>query len=301
MLYGITDIGSNTIRFKVYQYKNNKIKPLISKKKTAGLISYRENGKLNDEGIEVLLSTLKKFKKYMHSLDVEKTCYFATASLRNIENSEEVKEIIKSNLNIDIIILSSEKEAELSFKSVAHDDLDKNEGVLIDVGGGSSEITIFENKNIIAETSLPIGSLYCYDKYVSLMLPTPEENEEIRERVKLELEKSGIKQYTKDYLYGVGGTVRTIKKLLEHLDIKKDKSNTIPINLLNSLLNELNENNKECYRKILRIKPDRIHTIVPGIVIVKTIAEFFNIKYLHISQDSLREGVLYALINGDIR
>lgn len=301
MLYGITDIGSNTIRFKVYQYKNNKIKPLISKKKTAGLISYRENGKLNDEGIEVLLSTLKKFKKYMHSLDVEKTCYFATASLRNIENSEEVKEIIKSNLNIDIIILSSEKEAELSFKSVAHDDLDKNEGVLIDVGGGSSEITIFENKNIIAETSLPIGSLYCYDKYVSLMLPTPEENEEIRERVKLELEKSGIKQYTKDYLYGVGGTVRTIKKLLEHLDIKKDKSNTIPINLLNSLLNELKENNKECYRKILRIKPDRIHTIVPGIVIVKTIAEFFNIKYLHISQDSLREGVLYALINGDIR
>lgn len=301
MLYGITDIGSNTIRFKVYQYKNNKIKPLISKKKTAGLISYRENGKLNDEGIEVLLSTLKKFKKYMHSLDVEKTCYFATASLRNIENSEEVKEIVKSNLNIDIIILSSEKEAELSFKSVAHDDLDKNEGVLIDVGGGSSEITIFENKNIIAETSLPIGSLYCYDKYVSLMLPTSEESEKIKERVKLELKKSGIEKYPKDYLYGVGGTVRTIKKLLEHLDIKKDKSNTIPINLLDSLLNELNENNKECYRKILRIKPDRIHTIVPGILIVKTIAEFFNIKYLHISQDSLREGVLYALINGDIR
>lgn len=300
MLYGITDIGSNTIRFKVYQYKNNKIKPLISKKKTAGLISYRENGKLNDEGIEVLLSTLKKFKKYMHSLDVEKTCYFATASLRNIENSEKVKEIVKSNLNIDIIILSSEKEAELSFKSVAHDDLDNNEGVLIDVGGGSSEITIFENKNIIAETSLPIGSLYCYDKYVSLMLPTPEESEKIKERVKLELKKSGIKKYPKDYLYGVGGTVRTIKKLLEHLDIKKDKSHIIPINLLDSLLNELNENNKECYRKILRIKPDRIHTIVPGILIVKTIAEFFNIKYLHISQDSLREGVLYALINGEI-
>lgn len=133
------------------------------------------------------------------------------------------------------------------------------------------------------------------------MLPTPKESEEIKERVKLELKKSGIKQYPKDYLYGVGGTVRTIKKLLEHLDIKKDKSNIIPINLLDSLLDELNENNKECYRKILRIKPDRIHTIVPGILIVKTIAEFFNIKYLHISQDSLREGVLYALINGDIQ
>ena len=54
MLYGIVDIGSNTIRLKIYEYKNNKIKSVFSKKKTAGLIAYRDDGKLNDEGINIL-------------------------------------------------------------------------------------------------------------------------------------------------------------------------------------------------------------------------------------------------------
>ena len=60
MLYGIVDIGSNTIRLKIYEYKNNKIKSVFSKKKTAGLIAYRDDGKLNDEGINILSSILNK-------------------------------------------------------------------------------------------------------------------------------------------------------------------------------------------------------------------------------------------------
>ena len=61
MKYGITDIGSNTIRFNIYNHKNGKSKQLISKKKTAGLISYKKNGKLSKKGIKVLVSTVKKF------------------------------------------------------------------------------------------------------------------------------------------------------------------------------------------------------------------------------------------------
>ena len=53
MRYGIVDIGSNTIRFKIYDYKKGKIKNFISKKRTASLVSYKEDGKLNEEGIHV--------------------------------------------------------------------------------------------------------------------------------------------------------------------------------------------------------------------------------------------------------
>ena len=62
--YGIVDIGSNTIRFKIYDYMNGKVRQSVSNKKTAGLIAFKKQGKLNKAGIHVLVNTLKKFNKH---------------------------------------------------------------------------------------------------------------------------------------------------------------------------------------------------------------------------------------------
>lgn len=142
MLYGIVDIGSNTIRLKIYEYKNNKIKSVFSKKKTAGLIAYRDDGKLNDEGINILSSILNKFNKIMNLLNVSRRYFFATASLRNISNTYEIIDFIKEKIGVDIHILDDETEAQLSFNSVKSTGLSSDDGILIDVGGGSSEIIL---------------------------------------------------------------------------------------------------------------------------------------------------------------
>ena len=298
MRYGIVDIGSNTIRFKVYDYENDKVRNLISKKRTAGLVSFKENGALNDEGIRILVATLRKFKRYMDTLHVDVTYYFATASLRNITNTDEVLSVVKDTLDVDIHVLSSTQEADLSFKAIKRSDLDRTDGVLIDVGGGSSEITIFEDKTPSGEYSLPVGSLLIYEEYVSRMFPSASERDDITRRVQLEITKVGVKRVEYDILFGVGGTVRTIKKLLKHLNLYDGNSSLIPVNLLDELLDQLSHNTREDYNKILQIKAERIHTIVPGIIITKTIAEYFNVKYLHISSYSIREGVLYSIIEG---
>ena len=298
MRYGIIDIGSNTIRFKIYDYLNGKVKNLISKKRTAGLVSFKENGNLNDEGIRVLLATLRRFDKYMNELNVDETYYFATASLRNIKNTKEILDKVKDTLNINIHVLTSKEEANLSFEAIKDGDLNRTDGILIDVGGGSSEITIFENKIPINMVSLPVGSLLIYEEYVSLMFPNEEEKERIHRRVLTEIRNSGVEMYDKDILFGVGGTVRTIKKLLKHLKLKEDNSQVIPIFLLDELLNQLARNTKEDYNKVLQIKVERIHTLVPGIIIIKTIADYFNVKQLYVSSYSIREGVLYSVIDG---
>ncbi|WP_299522365.1 exopolyphosphatase [uncultured Methanobrevibacter sp.] len=300
MLYGIVDIGSNTIRFKVYECKNNKIKSIFSKKKTAGLIAYHENGKLNNEGINILISVLNKFNKNMDLLNVDKKYFFATASLRNITNTIEVLNIVKDKLDIDINVLDGKKEADLSFNSIKSTELSKDEGILIDVGGGSCELTIFENRVPVEERSLPVGSLYCYEKYVGIMFPNNKERKNIEKRILNELINSNIGNYSKKYMFGVGGTVRNVKRLLVHLNFISKKSPVISIDLLDKLLEELNYNNKNDFNKILKIKAERIHTIVPGIIIIKTIASYFNVEELYFCKNSLREGVLYALLNGDL-
>ena len=297
MKYGITDIGSNTIRFNIYNHKNGKSKQLISKKKTAGLISYKKNGKLRKKGIKVLVSTVKKFKKNLKELEVDKTYYFATACLRNVDNTEEVLDIVKNETGITIHVLTSEEEATLTFDALKGKDLDRDEGVLIDVGGGSSEITVFENNTPLDDVSLPVGSLLMYEEYVSLMFPNEEEKEAIHQRVVEEIEKSGIEKYDQEIMFGVGGTVRVINKMLIHLNLKDETSPLIPIHLLDTLLDELKTNTKEDFDKVLQVKAERIHTLIPGLIIIKTIAEYFEVEYLHIIHHSLKEGVLHSIIH----
>ena len=297
MKYGITDIGSNTIRFNIYNHKNGKSKQLISKKKTAGLISYKKNGKLSKKGIKVLVSTVKKFKKHLKELEVDKTYYFATACLRNLDNTEEVLDIVKNETGITIHVLTSEEEATLTFDALKGKDLDRDEGVLIDVGGGSSEITVFENNTPLDDVSLPVGSLLMYEEYVSLMFPNEEEKEAIHQRVVEEIEKSGIEKYDQEIMFGVGGTVRVINKMLIHLNLKDETSPLIPIHLLDTLLDELKTNTKEDFDKVLQVKAERIHTLIPGLIIIKTIAEYFEVEYLHIIHHSLKEGVLHSIIH----
>ena len=296
--YGVTDIGSNTIRFNIYTHKNGKFKHLISKKRTAGLISYKKDGKLSKKGIKVLVSTLKKFKKHLRELEVDETYYFATACLRNVDNTEEVLDIVKKETGIKIHVLTSDEEATLTFEALKNNDLDRNEGVLIDVGGGSSEITVFENNTPLDDVSLPVGSLLMYEEYVSLMFPTEEEKEAIHQRIVDEIAKSGIENYSQEIMFGVGGTVRAINKMLIHLNLKDENSLLIPIGLLDALLDELKTNTREDFDKVLQVKAERIHTLIPGLIIVKTIAQYFEVDYLHVTPNSIREGVLYSIIHG---
>ena len=297
--YGIVDIGSNTIRFKIYDYMNGKVRHSVSNKKTAGLIAFKKKGKLNKAGIQVLVSTLKKFNKHMEELGVDETYYFATASLRNIDNTEEVLDIVKNKLNIHIHVLSPEDEATLSFEIIKEKDLYGSDGILIDVGGGSSEINVFKDKTPIDDVSLPIGSLLMYQEYVALMFPDENEKALIQKRVLKEIKNSGIKKHNREVMTGVGGSVRSIKRLLIYLNMIERHTKLIPINLLDDLLNELRHNTKEDYNKVLQIKAERIHTLIPGLIIIKTIAEYFHVKYLHVTNYSIREGVLNAIINGE--
>ena len=299
MLYGIVDIGSNTIRYQVYEDRKGKLKSVITSKKTVGLISYKENGKLNDEGIERLLGVLKTFKKNLSFIKTDYDIYFGTASLRNITNKDEVLKIVKEKLDIDIWVLTSMEEADFSFNAVKSQGLSHHSGVIFDVGGGSSEIIPFEHDVAMEKTSLAIGSLTAYYDYVSLMFPSKEEIDKIRKTTLKLIKKSSLKKEDYHYMYGVGGTIRGISKVLNHLNLKNSQSKTIPVKLLTTLEEELSQNTKEDYAKVLQVKSERVHTLVPGLVIIKTIAEYYNIKEIIISSKTIREGILQSVINKD--
>lgn len=297
MLYSIIDIGSSIIKYKIYEYNKKSIEPVIIHDETIGLISYRKNNALTDEGIELLINTLKEFQGYSDKLNVEQSYYFATASLRNIKNKKEVLNIVKKTLNIDITILTGKEEAEHSFNSIRHIHIPSNEGILVDIGGGSSEITIFKDKNEVQDQkSIPIGVLTIYNNYVSLLYPNKEEQEIIIEKTLNLIEQLEIKDYEKEYLYGIGKSIVTIKKLFEHMKIKEDTSNTITIDQLDVALDKLSTNTKENYKPLLQVDSERVHTVIPSLLIVKALSIKFNIKKIQVCDVTLQDGLIYNVI-----
>lgn len=295
MLYGIVDIGSNTVRLNIYDRQGSITHFLLSKKYALGLASYKEKKKLTVEGCKRLLNVLKDIKCDLEELNVDDYDFFATASLRNINNSDEVLDKVKEEVGLDIDILSDEKEGEYSFLG-SISIMKKNDGVLIDVGGGSTEIVIYKDKKIKEVYSLAIGSLTLFDEYVGLLVPTNKESKKIEERVICELEKEGVKKRNIKYMCGVGGSVRAVNKLLKDLNFIKSKRKFINPKVFPLLREELKDNTKTTYKKLLATKPSRIHTMIPGLIIIQEICTFFNVEELQVSKYGVREGFLNAKI-----
>ena len=296
MLYGVVDIGSNTVKLNVYNYRHNVINVEFSEKENLGLLFYINNGKLTDNGIEELVTVLKKMKNDLDYLKIDNYSFFSTASLRNIENIAEVLQIIKNRVNIEIDLLSGEEEGELSFYG-SIPTIKGDDGILIDLGGGSVEIVLFKERKIYKKYSIPIGFLKMFNDYVSDIIPNKKECKLIEERIYFELDKIGLKNNEKiPFMCGVGGSIRAIKKLLVNLDLQKKKDNLVDVKLLKQLkkelkLNESNHNNY-IYYKILHVKPSRVHTLVPALLIVESITSYFGCEEIQISKFSVREGYL---------
>ena len=292
---GIIDIGSNTMRLAVYRCEDGKVLPLINKKEMVGLAGYIVDNKLSKEGIERACTTLNNFKDIIDSVNIDMLQPIATASLRNIANTDEALYIIKEKTGFDIEVLSGAEEGICDFVGATHDQ-DINDGLLVDIGGGSTEIVIFHGKDIEKVFSMPIGSLNFYSKYVSKLIPKSKSRDELKAKVISELNKiEGIQGKSFKNMCGVGGSIRAALKLNNAVFTKLD-STEIDVNNINKLLYRFRRGTKDNLEVILKICPDRIHTIIPGMIIIDTICKYFDIETIHVSNCGVREGYLYRHI-----
>lgn len=305
MLYGIIDIGSNSVRLNVYIYKNQKIDLIFSKKEKLGLLMYVEKGKISKKGIEKIVTLIKNLNKAMNHLKIKKFSYFATASLRNIDNSAKAIETIEKETKINVTLLTGKEEGELGFVG-SKKELKKKKGIFIDIGGGSTEIVFFDKKEIQSIYSIPIGSLKLYKKCVSKIIPTKKERELMKKEILNELEKAKIQKKEKHWnhgknrndtpIYGIGGSLRALNELMLELGLEK-KKNILKISSLKDLEKGLKSNSDKIIEKILLIKPSRIHTLIPGILIIDVLSSYFNCSKVQICNSGVREGYLEKFLS----
>lgn len=300
MNIGIIDIGSNTIRLNVYESNNHSFHLLFSKKENVGLISYINKNNLTLEGINKLKQCLLRLKKTLDTLGIHIIDAFATASLRNLNNKDEVLEIISNTVKINIVLLSGTKEGNLSFKGAMHQ-IEQPEGLYIDSGGASTEFVFYKHYNNLATYSLNIGSLNLFNKYVKKVLPAKDEMAQIQKRVQSELDSILVPNELKEVntLAVTGGNMRAIRSLLVHFGWINREEYVFSADKINKLLQTLSNNRTDTLHLFLKIKPERVHTMFCGLLILEGIISKYSIKTIQICTNGVREGYLIQKYIGD--
>jgi len=296
LICGIIDLGSNTIRLSIYQCENMAARLLLNKKITAGLSGYVEGGELSLKGINKACSVLSDFENILSNFNIQNAHVFATASLRNIGNTEEAVSIIRDKTGFSVDVLSGEEEARLDYVGAAHA-VSLEKGLLVDIGGGSTELVTFQNEEILKAVSMPVGCLNLFLKHVPFLLPTSGSIKEMKRNILAELKKADFFEEKKQsVICGVGGTIRAAGKLYNDIYELSGENMVMESDKLGKMLALYKNNGKDILHRILQIAPERIHTILPGMMILNAIAKSSKSREIVISGCGVREGYLYGRV-----
>ncbi|WP_044567471.1 MULTISPECIES: exopolyphosphatase [Anaerococcus] len=299
MIYAVIDIGSNTVRLSVYKVVGQKVSNLFNEKEQASLRSFVKDGVVSEKGIQRLIDVLRMFKNVVDNFeDIDEVHPFATATIRDAANRVEILSRVKEELDLDIEILSGEDEAKLAFIG-ASSSIEVSRGILTDIGGGSSEIVIIDQNKVIKSTSLSIGSLSAFNDYVDQLFMTTAEKKSIDADMKKMFEDKKFYREKHDLLCAVGGSARASLKFYNEYYKLDSYNTTMQKDKFNSMLKEvIEEEPREILDSILEVKPDRIHTLLPGMAILNRVAKYFYCSEISVSQTGVREGYVYSKLLG---
>ena len=303
-MYAIVDVGSNTVRLNIYKLEYGNLSLVLNKKESVGLASYVKNGQMMPSGINRVSQVLMDFKTLLDDLQISNINVFATAALRNARNSEAAIAEVEKRAGVKVQVISGEMEAELDFIGASHA-VEVKDGLLVDIGGGSTELVPYKDGKMKQAISLPLGSLNTHDKFVTGILPTKADRKAIKEAIKAEIAKyPELKKGKYPIICGVGGTCRAANKLNTDMFRLPMESTTIKFANLKKMIRILENKDEEVVSVdtldiLLRVVPDRVRTLLPGMIVLETVAKYFGSESIEVTNAGVRDGFLYKFVVPD--
>ena len=286
MKFAAIDIGSNAVRLLVSQVLDIDGETYFQKVSfTRVPIRLGEDvfdkGKISDKKIKSLVRTMRAF---WYLMDVQEVIDFracATSAMREASNGKAVIEQIKEQANVDINLISGAEEADLIFGNFRHQKIDKKKNYLyVDVGGGSTELSIIKRGKRVKAKSFKIGTVRALKNKVKSSAWS-DIKDWVKEELKEENKLTGI---------GTGGNINRLYKM------SSCKMNA-PLTLqeLKSLNDMVRSNSWEERISELRLKPDRADVIVHAAEIYIKTMELAGVKKMIVPRVGLSDGIIIDL------
>ncbi|MGB3948057.1 MAG: exopolyphosphatase [Bacteroidia bacterium] len=286
MKFAAIDIGSNAVRLllshvyddgDITQFKKAE---LIRIPLRLGEDSFL-NKKISPDKISKLVSAMKAFKNLIDVYEAIDYRACATSAMRDAENGREVIEQVRKEAGIKIEIIDGKTEADIIYSNHIEEHLDKNNSYLyIDIGGGSTEITLFSKNKAVASQSFNIGTIRMLHNQIDKEYWT--------------YFKNWVRETTKGHkpliAIGSGGN---INKLFRMSGRKNNKP--VTTSKLKSLYEMMDSYTYDERVKVLGLNPDRADVIIPASKILLSVLKHAEIEKVIVPQIGLSDGIVHQL------
>lgn len=303
------DIGTNTLKLLIGNITNGKLIRLAKKRMVTRLgRDLTRQGILNKDSIIKSIRTLNQFKALIEQYKSINTIVVGTSALRDAHNSLEFVEAVKEQTGISLTIISGDMEAELTVKGVlGFQDSPPIPAFIADIGGGSTEWTIYGGSLAGKRSSVQVGAVRLYEQFIRMDPPVPVEIWNMRsyiiESVKQSFLTTGISSgpgmdEIRSFV-ATGGTAVAVAMLdmgLDSYDCDKIHLHKVSFAKLDELYKQLSSMSLQDRANFKGLEPERADIIIPGIVILLVLMEILNADNLITSDYGLLEGLLCNII-----
>ena len=301
----IIEIGTNTIKALCAE-RDGSIWKAVSEELYPTRIGAgkAQTGKLSSEGMERSLKAIGEIVSKHSDIKGCAIHIIATESLRSADNANEFVNAVRERFGLQLEILSGREEARLAFLAAASEPITSEEKIaVLDIGGGSTELTIGHKNEISSVQSMPLGAVNLTEQFFRNDPPTESEIDSIKEFITNQMKDIGTRISLSE-LIGVGGTVTT----LALLSIKQEKAKYITIKEAISMIDKTHLSREQISgfvskfsiltnqeKQMLPLMPKgRADIILAGTLILDEFMHALNLQKITVSTKGVRHGYLYS-------
>ena len=292
--YAAIDIGSNAVRLlikkvtRIESTGENKFSKVLLLRIPLRLgFDVFEKGEISPVKEERMRRLMKAYRHLMKIYEVDSFRACATSAMRDAKNGKSIIKKIAKSTGIQIEIIDGQEEAQMIYNNHIECMEDRNGNYMyVDVGGGSTEVNLLVNGELVYSRSFNIGTVRILTGGV-----TEAAWQQMRDEI-----AAHTKNYPVINIIGSGGNINKLYKLIDKKDKRRKR---IPISSLQSIYDKLKVLTPEARMDVFNLKPDRADVIVPASEIFLCIADVIHSEYVYVPEIGLSDGIIDNLFAAD--
>lgn len=297
----VVDLGSNTFRLVVFERVPGGGHRLVDEfRETVRLSAGSSSGRLTDEAIERAGRTASAYARFCRAAGIEDIVAIATSAIREADNGGEALAVIREG-GLRARIVDAREEARLGYLGAVNSTT-LSDGQILDVGGGSAQITRVQGRRMVATLSEPLGAVRMTEAFFGDGRIGNGRRSKLEEHVRAALDGHDWLDIGDGRLVGIGGSVRTLAAMAARREddpLRLVHGRRLTRAQIAEQLDEMAGTDPDKRHRISGLKHDRADIIPAAAVVIQTVMEIVGVDELEVCGQGLREGALWAHIYPD--